>query len=125
MAESSNANDKNLELNESNSSMECAVCLQTCVHPAELPCGHIFCFLCIKGIAFQSGRCAMCREVIPVDFLFKPKLLPPLKADSLADTYQWYYEGNSGMLCCKPCEHVEESLSMKLYLQWPFFHTFL
>lgn len=28
--------------------MECPVCLQTCIHPAKLPCGHIFCFLCVK-----------------------------------------------------------------------------
>lgn len=28
--------------------MECPVCLQLCVHPSKLPCGHIFCFLCVK-----------------------------------------------------------------------------
>lgn len=28
--------------------MECPICLQTCIHPARLPCGHIFCFLCVK-----------------------------------------------------------------------------
>lgn len=29
-------------------SMECPICLQICVHPSKLPCGHIFCFLCVK-----------------------------------------------------------------------------
>lgn len=28
--------------------LECPICLQTCIHPARLPCGHIFCFLCVK-----------------------------------------------------------------------------
>lgn len=32
--------------------LECPICLQTCIHPARLPCGHIFCFLCVKvGVA--------------------------------------------------------------------------
>uniref|UniRef100_T1GPI6 E3 ubiquitin-protein ligase n=1 Tax=Megaselia scalaris TaxID=36166 RepID=T1GPI6_MEGSC len=29
-------------------SIECPICLQNCIHPAKLPCGHIFCFLCVK-----------------------------------------------------------------------------
>ena len=33
--------------------LECAVCLQTCVHPVRLPCRHIFCFLCVKGVSTQ------------------------------------------------------------------------
>lgn len=28
--------------------LECPICLQACIHPARLPCGHIFCFLCVK-----------------------------------------------------------------------------
>ena len=28
--------------------IECAVCLQTCLLPVKLPCGHIFCYLCVK-----------------------------------------------------------------------------
>lgn len=34
---------------EGRSSLDCAICLQPCVHPAKLPCSHIFCFLCLKG----------------------------------------------------------------------------
>lgn len=33
--------------------LECPVCLQTCIHPARLPCGHIFCFLCVK-VCFKN-----------------------------------------------------------------------
>lgn len=79
---------------------ECAVCLQTCVHPAQLPCGHIFCYLCVKGVANQSKRCAMCRQEIPSDFLEKPQLLEQniseKESQGFDDGYQWFYEGRNG-----------------------------
>ncbi|KAK9881495.1 hypothetical protein WA026_016378 [Henosepilachna vigintioctopunctata] len=80
--------------------LECAVCLQTCVHPAQLPCGHIFCFLCVKGIANQSKKCAMCRQEIPRDFIEQPTLLQSnLNAEqtkTFDEGYQWFYEGRNG-----------------------------
>ena len=36
--------------------LECAVCLQTCIHPVQLPCRHIFCFLCVKGVSTQVSK---------------------------------------------------------------------
>lgn len=78
---------------------ECAICLQTCVHPVSLPCRHIFCYLCVKGASWQSKRCALCRQEIPEDFLDKPTLLSPeeLKAASRGNgEYVWYYEGRNG-----------------------------
>ncbi|XP_046993105.1 E3 ubiquitin-protein ligase rnf146 [Schistocerca americana] len=79
---------------------ECAVCLQTCIHPAQLPCGHIFCFLCVKGVANQSRKCAMCRQEIPPDYLEKPQLVEvsglEKEAVSFDDGYQWFYEGRNG-----------------------------
>ena len=52
------------------------MCLQTCVHPVQLPCNHIFCFLCVKGVlANQRRRCALCRKDIPAEFLDNPKLV--------------------------------------------------
>ncbi|GCB71371.1 hypothetical protein scyTo_0005918 [Scyliorhinus torazame] len=78
---------------------ECAICLQTCVHPVKLPCKHIFCFLCVKGASWQSKRCALCRQEIPEEFLDKPALLSPedLKAASRGNgEYAWYYEGTNG-----------------------------
>ena len=48
---------KQLVEDESNEvPIECAVCLQTCVYPVQLPCKHIFCFLCVKGVTLQSKR---------------------------------------------------------------------
>jgi len=78
--------------------IECAVCLQTCVYPVQLPCKHIFCFLCVKGVTLQSKRCAMCRREIPPDYLYHPDLLS--QAEGLTSGYedggQWFYEGRGG-----------------------------
>lgn len=87
--------------------MECPVCLQTCIHPARLPCGHIFCFLCVKGVTFKNRRCAMCRRDIPPSYLEHPQLVNGLREVEKAakpkttegDTtpeFQWYYEGRNG-----------------------------
>ncbi|XP_034409029.1 E3 ubiquitin-protein ligase rnf146-like [Cyclopterus lumpus] len=90
----------------SNSSLsvpECAICLQSCVHPVQLPCHHVFCFLCVKGASWQSKRCALCRQEVPDDFLERPTLLSPeeLKASAggrggAASDHAWYYEGRNG-----------------------------
>lgn len=81
------------------SKLECAICLQKCIHPAKLPCGHVFCYLCVKGIANQSKKCAMCRQEIPADFTDKPELLPEYGSETdevLENSYQWFYEGRNG-----------------------------
>lgn len=87
--------------------LECAVCLQNCVHPAQLPCGHIFCFLCVKGIANQSKKCAMCRQEIPRDFVEQPHLLERSveqhESEGVDGGYQWFYEGRNGNLIIYGC----------------------
>ncbi|XP_019750631.1 E3 ubiquitin-protein ligase rnf146 [Hippocampus comes] len=82
---------------------ECAICLQSCVHPVQLPCHHVFCFLCVKGASWQSKRCALCRQEVPDDFLERPTLLSPeeLKASAggrggEVSDHAWYYEGRNG-----------------------------
>ncbi|XP_028914080.1 E3 ubiquitin-protein ligase RNF146 isoform X2 [Ornithorhynchus anatinus] len=78
---------------------ECAICLQTCVHPVSLPCKHVFCYLCVKGASWLGKRCALCRQEIPEDFLDRPTLLSPeeLKAAGRGNgEYAWYYEGRNG-----------------------------
>ncbi|CAK1586177.1 unnamed protein product [Parnassius mnemosyne] len=79
----------------------CGVCLEKYNHPTKLPCGHIFCFLCVKGIAIQSKKCAMCRTEIPHDYLNNPVLLDNIpceknSTDCRTHDYQWYYEGRNG-----------------------------
>lgn len=80
---------------------DCPVCLQNASFPVELPCHHIFCFLCVKGAAHRDKRCALCRQDIPADFLRDPKLLckDEIKEKSLCifdEGYQWFYEGRNG-----------------------------
>lgn len=77
---------------------DCAVCLQPSLHPVQLPCSHIFCFLCVKGAASRNRRCALCRQEIPPDFFLRPNLLRTDDAQAVVfdEGYQWYYEGVNG-----------------------------
>ena len=85
-------------------SIECAVCLQPCIYPVQLPCKHIFCFLCVKGVTTQSKRCAMCRREIPPDYLLNPELLSKVDIEleggrgfqDGGECWQWFYEGRNG-----------------------------
>ncbi|XP_053744320.1 E3 ubiquitin-protein ligase rnf146-like [Synchiropus splendidus] len=98
---------------------DCAICLQSCVHPVRLPCCHIFCFLCVKGASWQSKRCALCRQQIPEDFLERPVLLSPeeLKAAAAGGgqrlAHTWYYEGRNGWWQYdeRTCRELEEAFS--------------
>jgi len=86
---------------EADPEFECPVCLQTASFPVRLPCSHIFCFLCVKGVANRSKRCALCRQDIPVDFFRDPKLIcaEEVQEKSLHifdEGYQWFYEGRRG-----------------------------
>jgi hypothetical protein len=31
---------------------ECSICMEQFIYPCQLECGHVFCFLCIKGSMF-------------------------------------------------------------------------
>lgn len=75
---------------------ECPVCLGPVMFPVRTPCGHVFCFLCIKGAARQARRCPMCRQHIPNDFDKNPVLLERQEVETLDDGYQWFYEGKNG-----------------------------
>jgi len=76
---------------------ECPVCLGPAVFPVRTPCGHVFCFLCVKGAARQAHRCPMCRQHIPVDFDKNPIILERQEVEAFEDGYQWFYEGKNGM----------------------------
>lgn len=79
--------------------IECSVCLQPSIYPVQLPCRHIFCFLCVKGVANRSKKCALCRQEIPADFFAKPVLVRTEDLDKTIkfdNEYQWFYEGRNG-----------------------------
>lgn len=76
----------------------CSVCCQSYVHPVELPCTHIFCYLCIKGVLARKPSCPFCRTAVPRDFVIKPKVVEPKDlekavSEKLDNKPQWYYEG--------------------------------
>jgi len=86
---------------------ECSVCLDPPVHPVSLPCGHIFCYLCAKGLGVGLGAaklCSLCRRPIPHGFLESAEVLakasqelndtPPV--DAAEQQWQWFYEGRNG-----------------------------
>lgn len=92
---------------------DCPVCLQPCFYPVKLPCGHIFCFLCIKGVVLRSRKCALCRHSLAVDYLENPTLIKVVdkvdkeeksakiakektEDESDAEEFVWYYEGRNG-----------------------------
>lgn len=79
-------------------SIDCPVCLGPSVFPIRIPCGHIFCFLCVKGAARQANKCPMCRQQIPVDFDKNPTVLERQEIDILDDGFQWFYEGKNGRI---------------------------
>lgn len=102
--------------------MDCAICLQPFVQPIQLPCSHTFCFLCAKGIALQRQPCALCRTVIPLDFLTKPgqfKSTHHSKASADAseepDSYVWYYQGHKGwwQYDVRTSAEIEEAFNRK------------
>jgi len=89
---------------EEESPIDCAICLDQAVFPVELPCRHAFCYLCLKGTALlatqqgQGPRCSICRSDIPLHVLSNPPLKDSaaLRREPPPDQFQWYYECRSG-----------------------------
>lgn len=63
----------------------------------RLNCGHIFCYLCIKGVAETTGVCALCRAEIDIEFNYRShEILGAARLPSSRDGYYWFYEGYQG-----------------------------
>lgn len=80
----------------------CPICLQPPVHPVELPCKHVFCFLCLKGMAARDLRCGLCRAPFPREFIVNPMVvgagqprLSDLTTTSSEENYSWFYQSRS------------------------------
>ena len=102
--------------------LECPICRSTAVHPVQTPCGHIFCFLCIKGVLARDSRCCMCREEVPREFLDHPSLLATShlvtpEGGAGKRSYQWYYAARSEgwwMFEERTSSDIEEAYQRKL-----------
>ena len=55
----------------------CPVCFDKPLHPLTLQCGHIYCFLCAKGLAesnlMSGGSCCLCRKWDSSHYFFIPR----------------------------------------------------
>jgi E3 ubiquitin-protein ligase RNF146 len=92
----------------------CSICLDPPVHPVKLPCSHMYCYLCAKGLVlcdrFQvAPQCSLCRQDFQPSHLESSLVLqeassalnntPPIDvaaADQDYDIWQWFYQGNKG-----------------------------
>lgn len=50
---------------------DCVICMEPNVQPCTLPCKHVFCAKCSKGI-LKLGNCPLCR--VEFDKLFVPAI---------------------------------------------------
>ena len=78
----------------------CCICRERCVNPVRLPCSHVFCYLCIKGVAARNSHCALCRQRIRKRDLDNPSVVNRADIqDSVkksSESQGWYYESKSG-----------------------------
>ncbi|CAO1401911.1 unnamed protein product [Diamesa tonsa] len=79
---------------------DCPICLNKLQYPVILvPCGHTFCFLCVKGIR-NPKKCALCREEFSLDSidsrLVELEIANNNSSSSSGSNYHWFYEGRNG-----------------------------
>lgn len=75
----------------------CSICRNEPTNAVQLNCGHIFCFLCIKSASETTGKCALCRYEIGIEFNFQEHdILGAARVPSSSDGYYWFYEGFRG-----------------------------
>lgn len=80
--------------------IDCPICLNKLQYPVILvPCGHTFCFLCVKGIR-NPKKCALCREEFSLDCidsrLVELEIANNNTSSSSETNYHWFYEGRNG-----------------------------
>ena len=81
--------------------MKCPICQDKRRHPLTLPCGHTFCYLCIKGVYARQKVCALCRQPIPQHCIISPPVSGTEEREEEEEEEEgrktcWYYEAKSG-----------------------------
>lgn len=78
----------------------CCICQEPCVNPVRLPCSHVFCYLCIKGVAARNNHCALCRHRINRQVVDNPSVVNRAEIQSSikksSESQGWYYEAKNG-----------------------------
>lgn len=71
--------------------MNCTICLSDKANlPITLPCGHTFCYICIKSVAIATNmKCPLCRAPFNDINTFSYK-------DTSKNDIQWLYKGKNG-----------------------------
>ena len=99
MAEASDPATDTSNVHVVNSWPDCSVCLEACEQPIQLPCLHIFCYLCAKGFVVRTNNCALCRSEVPKDYLLNPVVVHVFNEEQEAiekTAFEWFYEGRNG-----------------------------
>ena len=78
----------------------CPICFDQPLHPFRLPCSHLYCFLCAKGLAESnslgdSPKCSMCRQSFSRD-IFKNQRITEISNSNDLNSFSWFYEGRNG-----------------------------
>ena len=73
---------------------ECSICLESYKLPYKLPCGHEYCYLCIKqSIESYITTCPLCRTDIPSYVSENAQLIDN---NSNKTHGKWMYSGRNG-----------------------------
>ncbi|CAG5111644.1 Oidioi.mRNA.OKI2018_I69.chr2.g5925.t1.cds [Oikopleura dioica] len=69
----------------------CQMCKENLILPLQLPCKHMFCFLCAKG---QGSSCFICKMSFDKNLIEKPPSMDAVREGN-KDKIRWYYESNN------------------------------
>lgn len=93
----------NLECDGSQNGDPCPVCFDKPLYPLKLPCDHIYCFLCAKGLCESNlsgggGLCGMCRRPFSREIFKQSKHHGSSSSKTIGNPQDicWFYEGKCG-----------------------------
>eukprot|EP01006_Ploeotia_vitrea_P035410 TRINITY_DN65873_c8_g1_i1.p1 TRINITY_DN65873_c8_g1~~TRINITY_DN65873_c8_g1_i1.p1 ORF type:complete len:288 (+),score=142.71 TRINITY_DN65873_c8_g1_i1:18-881(+) len=102
---------------------DCCICMEPMTLPFKTPCGHTFCFLCLKGVSLRSqqniwggggggskSQCPLCRADIDNKFFacatMDWRAYQRQNVRSGAD-FQWQYKGRKGWWLYESAQNAE------------------
>lgn len=79
---------------------ECPICFDTILLPIKTPCGHSFCYMCLKRAEVDKHQlfsCPLCRGEHSLDVILRAKMsIGDLKVDPSSFDALYLYESRSG-----------------------------